>query len=104
MEKAASSRCGLPGPSLVSEPRSAAVQPHKRLCVDTRRRGGPAAVQDIVIRMMKRIHTRLLDSRLREYWRCERERQSGCSDKELEFGHGLSSVNQWVATSRLLRP
>jgi len=88
--------------------RAALAQPHQGPVVEARRRRRPAAVQDVIVGIVKREQTWLLDSRLREYRRCEYERQNGCRAEDFEFGHGLSaSVNRWAArfeNSRLLCP
>src|ERR1700738_1398202 len=86
---------------------AAAPQQHRCPGVRARRRRGPAAVQDIIVGIVKREQTWLLDSRLREYRRCECERQNGCRAECLESGHSLSSSVNRLGTrfgnSRLLR-
>ena len=52
-----------------------AVEYHRHIGVHPRRRR-PAAVQDVIVWVRKRERTRFLDSFLREYGRCERERQN----------------------------
>ena len=88
--------------------RAALAQPHQGHVVQARRRRRPTAVEDIIVGIVKREQTWLLDGRLREYRRREHERQNGCRAEDFEFGHGLSSsVNRWAArlgNSRLLCP
>src|SRR5882724_4964859 len=85
----------LPGVSATVYPRTrdgraAAAEQLRCRGVQARRRRGPAAIQDIVIGIVERERTRLLDSCLREYRRCEHQRQHGCRTENLDSIHRLS--------------
>src|SRR5712672_2757709 len=67
-----------------------AAEQHRHLGVLARRGRRPAAVQNVIVGVVKRECTRLLDSRLCEYRRCGYQRQNGCRAKYLESGHGIS--------------
>ena len=67
--------------------RATAAEQHRRPGVQARRRRGPASVQHVIVGVVERERPRLLDSRLREYRRCEHQRQNGCRAKDLESGH-----------------
>src|SRR5258707_2849423 len=67
-----------------------AAEQQRHLGVLARRRRRPAAVQNVIVGVVQRECTRLLDSRLCEYRRCGYQRQNGCRAKYLESGHGMS--------------
>src|SRR5688500_10096023 len=71
--------------------RATATEQLRRQRARTRCRCRPATIQDIIVGVVERERTRLLNSRLREYRCYERQRQHGCRAKYLEVGHSVSS-------------
>src|SRR5882762_5109352 len=83
--------------------RAAAAEQLRCHGVRARRWRGPAAIQDIVIGIVERERTRLLDSCLREYRRCKHQRQNRCRGENLESVHRLSPCIDLVVPALKVR-
>src|SRR5258705_5926432 len=79
-----------------------AAEEHRHRGIQARSRRRPAAVQNVIVGIVKREQTWLLYSRLCQYRRCGYQRQNGCRAKYLESGHGLSPRIGWRRDSAIL--